>query len=144
MAPSVGWRRVDVLAAARADFLPIVDEVMGVILFGSHAEGTATPRSDIDVCIVGGPGKAPLQTLRLAWRKATLGGRPYDLKAFEELPLYLKAQVMERGIVLLTKDEPKLSEYLRPWKRIWADQAHRNRPTAEDLARIAAARRGAR
>lgn len=129
------------LAAVRADFLPLAGHVLGVILFGSHAEGTATPRSDVDVCIVGGPGVRPREALRLAWTRARLGGRRYDVKAFEELPLYLKAEVIEHGVVLLARDEPALSEYLRPWKRIWADQAHRNRPTPEDLARIAAARR---
>jgi hypothetical protein len=93
------------------------------------------------VCIVGGPQSTPRETLRKAWTRARLGSKPYDLKAFEELPLYLKAEVIERGVVLLSRDEPAMSEYLRTWRRIWADQAHRNRPTADDLRRIAEAGR---
>ncbi|MCA1814537.1 MAG: nucleotidyltransferase domain-containing protein [Halobacteriales archaeon] len=129
------------LARVRRDFLPIAEDVMGVYVFGSHAEGAATPRSDIDVCIVGGPGVPPQEALRLAWSRADLGGQPYDVKAFEELPLYLKAEVLEHGVLVHARDEPRLSEYLRTWRKIWADQAHRNQPNAEDMARIAAARR---
>lgn len=132
------------LEELRRDFAPIADDVMGVVLFGSHAAGTATPRSDIDICIVGGPGSAPRETLRKAWTRARLGAKPYDIKAFEELPLYLKAQVIERGVVVVSRDEPRLSEYTRTWRKIWSDQAHRNRPNAEDMARIAQARRRSR
>lgn len=131
---------VDV-AAVKGDFAPIADEVMGVFLFGSHAEGGATARSDIDICIVGGPGSRPRETLRKAWTRARLGSKPYDLKTFEELPLYLKAEVLERGVLVLARDAPALSEYLRTWRKIWEDQAHRNRPNAADMARIAEARR---
>lgn len=70
-----------------------------------------------------------------------MGSKPYDVKAFEELPLYLKAEVLEHGVLVLARDEPALSEYLRTWRRIWADQAHRNRPRQEDMARIAEARK---
>ncbi|HEV8360859.1 MAG TPA: nucleotidyltransferase domain-containing protein [Candidatus Thermoplasmatota archaeon] len=126
------------LAALREDFAPIAGDVMAVILFGSHAAGTATARSDIDICLVGGPGSTPFETLGKAWSRARIGGKAYDLKAFEELPLYLKAEVIERGQILLAQDEPALSEYLRVWRRIWADQAHRNRPSRADLDRIAA------
>jgi hypothetical protein len=96
------------------------------------------------VCIVGGPQRSPRDVLRLAWTRARLGGADYDVKAFEELPLYLKAEVLERGILVLARDEPALSEYLRPWRRMWEHQAHRNRPNADDMRRIAEARRRAR
>jgi hypothetical protein len=128
----------------RDDFAPLADDVWGVYVFGSYALGRATPRSDIDVCLVGGPGSRPRDVLRLAWTRARLGATPYDLKVFEELPLYLKAEVLEHGVLVLARDEPALSEYLRPWRRIWADQAHRNRPNADDMARIAEARKARR
>lgn len=122
------------------DFQPLDGLVAGVFLFGSHAEGTATPRSDVDVCVVGGPGSKPREVLRSAWTRARLGRHRYDIQVFEELPLYLKAAVMERGRLLVARDPPSLSEYMRPWRKMWADQAHRNRPNPADDARIREAR----
>lgn len=125
----------------REDFRPLEGLVAGVYLWGSHAEGGATPRSDIDVCIVAGPGVGIWDALAAAWTRARLGDRPYDIKVFEELPLFLKAAVLERGVLLLARDPVSLSEYLRPWARLWADQAHRNRMGEDDARRLLAARR---
>lgn len=133
--------RADVVSEVRRDFAPLESSVAGVFLWGSHAEGTATQRSDVDVCIVGGPGKEVRAVLRLAWTRARLGGRPYDIKVFEELPLFLKAEVLERGVLVLSRDAPGLSEYLRHWRKIWADQAHRHRPSWQDIDRMFAAAR---
>lgn len=116
----------------------------GVFLYGSQVERTATARSDVDICIVAGPGLTPGEALDLAWTRARLGGAKYDLHVFEELPLYLQAAVLERGVLLVARDPPGLYEYLRRWRKMWADQAHRNRPTDEVVRRVMAARAEAR
>lgn len=129
------------LEGLRAQLEPLGDRFLGAYLFGSHGRsGTATPRSDIDICIVAGPGRDPAATLRAVWGGTQLGQPPYDVRVFEELPLYLKAQILEDGELILSRDEPGLSEYLRHWWKFWNDQAHRNRTTAEDVARIRKAR----
>lgn len=129
------------LEEVRSGLQGLGDRILGVFLFGSHATGDEQPRSDIDLCIVAGPGQDPGKTLRTVWRETRLGQQPYDVWVFEELPLYLKARILEEGELLLARDEPRLSEYLRRWRKIWADQAHRNRTTREDMQRIAAVRR---
>lgn len=130
-----------VLEEVRRDFAPLEGLAMGVFLWGSHAEGRGTERSDVDVCVVGGPGTRPYEVLELVWTKARLGGTDYDVKVFEELPLYLQAEVLEQGKLALARDPPSLYEYLRPWARRWAHEAHRNRPDEADVDRILAARR---
>lgn len=120
---------------------PIEEDIMGAYLFGSHARGTATPQSDIDVCLVAGPEREARDVLATAWRKTRLRQEGYDVRIFEELPMYLKAQVLEEGELVFTRDEPAMSEYLRRWRKLWADQAHRNRTTEADIERIMAARR---
>lgn len=125
----------------KAEVEKIEDEVLGVYLFGSHATGTPTPRSDIDICIVAGPGKDLGEVLRYVWRSTELGQPPYDVRIFEELPLYLKGRVLEEGELIASRDEPALAEYVRHWWKLWAGQAHRNRITQGDVQRILAARR---
>lgn len=120
---------------------PIAPEVLGAYLWGSRASGRAHSRSDIDVCIVAGPGVDPSDVLRRIWTEGLLGAARYDVKVFEDLPLYLQGEVLDTGRLLFSRDEPALSEYLRPFQKRWADQAHRNRPNPEDMERILAARR---
>ncbi len=118
----------------RAAFAPLAPTVAGVFLWGSHAEGTATVRSDVDVCIVGGLDATPGDVLRAAWRLPAAADPRFDIRVFEELPLHLKADVIERGVLILSRDAPALYEYLRPARREWEDQAHRNRMRPEEVA----------
>lgn len=122
---------------------PVVPKVLGAFLWGSHASGRAHSRSDIDVCLVAGPGVDPGDILRLIWSDGHLGREHYDVKMFEHLPIYLQGEVLDTGRLLFSRDEPVLSEYLRPFRKRWEGQAHRNRPNAKDMERILAARRRA-
>ncbi len=93
---------------------------LGVYLYGSYAEGTEHARSDFDICVVAG------KNVRELYRETNMlmGKRPgLDIKLFEELPLYIKRRVMEKGILLHCKDEPELTEYLRFYRRLWNGQA---------------------
>lgn len=112
---------------------PLGDRALGVLLWGSHAEGSATPRSDVDLCIVAGPDGDPDALLRAAWRHVHVPGRDLDIRVFENLPMFLKAAVLEDHEVLATPDEPALYEHLYRFRKRWADQAHRQRVTEEEV-----------
>lgn len=104
-------------------------DCLGILLWGSHAKGDATERSDVDLCIVAGPDRDRTQILRAVWAQV---GKQVDVKVFEDLPVYLQGEVFEAHRVLSTEDEPTLYEYLRPfWKR-WRDQVHRQRLTTDE------------
>lgn len=55
----------DYARTLREDNLPI----SRVVLFGSHAKGSARRYSDIDLCVVSPRFKDPLLALRYLWRK---------------------------------------------------------------------------
>lgn len=124
------------------DFAHAARHVAGILLWGSHAEERAHARSDVDVCVVAGPGLTIEEALRLAWSGPGTSPR-YDVHVFEELPLYLKGEVLDRGRLVATRDEPALSEYLRPFRKVWDDQRRRATPTREDVRRMLEARRRA-
>ncbi|MHB8584859.1 MAG: nucleotidyltransferase domain-containing protein [Thermoplasmatota archaeon] len=107
--------------------------VLGVMLWGSHAAGTAHGRSDIDVCIVAGPDRDPATVASRAMREVYLGQHEFDIKIFEDLPLYLKGAVIDADRVLWAEDEVQLYEYLRPFRRSWDDQKHRQKVPLADL-----------
>ena len=139
----------DIVARVKTDlqFLqePLWQErLLGVLLYGSQATGEAGENSDIDLCIVA-PQAADQSKL---WRHfiSHLRDSRYDVRIFELLPLYLKAAVIEQGIVVHCKDEPELYEYFYPFRRDWDDQKHRQTLTAEEARGLfrRAGRRSAR
>jgi len=106
------------------------EQILGVLLYGSQATGEAGPRSDIDLCIVA-PQAADRSSL---WRTfiSHLRDSRYDVRIFELLPLFLKAAVIEQGVVVYCEDEPELYEYFYPFRRDWLDQKHRQEMTPEE------------
>lgn len=112
-------------------FLKKEKHVLAVLLFGSQVTKTTTPRSDIDITIVA-PGTTQAERqklLRTIWQQ--LSG--YDIKIFEDLPLYLKAAIIEKHKIIWTRDAGELGEYFYFWRKLWADQAHRQALSATEL-----------
>ena len=92
---------------------------MGILLYGSHVKGEATKRSDVDVCLVRPKSGVYEEVLR------KLGGK-YDVKIFEELPLYVQIDII-RNHVVVYGDELELSEYFYRFRKLWKDMEHRIR-----------------
>jgi hypothetical protein len=99
----------DIVAKVKADLSFLQDfvrreQILGVLLCGSQARGEAGPRSDIDLCIV-----APtISDQSSLWRRfvSHLRDSCYDVRIFELLPLFLKAAVIEMGVMVYCEDEP--------------------------------------
>ncbi|MHA1742378.1 MAG: nucleotidyltransferase domain-containing protein [Candidatus Thorarchaeota archaeon] len=107
-------------------FIMELPRVIAVLLFGSVARGEATSRSDIDICVVA-PGTETAEErselLGMIWRQ--IDGEKYDVRLFEELPLYMKMDVITSHVILHCNDVPELFEYFYFYRKIWADEAHR-------------------
>lgn len=103
----------------RRDFREFKDSCMGILLYGSHARGDATKRSDVDVCLVR---PKPGVYERVLQR---LGGK-YDVKIFEELPLYIQIDIIRNHRVVYG-DELELSEYFYRFRKLWKDMEYRIR-----------------
>jgi len=98
--------------------------IKGVILYGSHATGDETPRSDIDICIVV-PGQDLCEMYSFIMRNLENNVSRYDVRFFEELPLHIQAHVIERGILVLSPDTFALYEYFYAFRKLWADVKYR-------------------
>ncbi|MDI6708091.1 MAG: nucleotidyltransferase domain-containing protein [Candidatus Thermoplasmatota archaeon] len=100
--------------SVKKDFEFIKDQVEGVLLFGSHVIGEAGKRSDIDVCLVSPKDKNIIFKI---FEK--LGGK-YDVKVFEELPLYIKIDIIKNHYTIFG-DEVELSYYFYKFRKEWQD-----------------------
>ena len=100
------------------------EEIEAVLLYGSYAENKQTARSDIDICVVAPKLKAPKQFSKLLsqiWQK--MDANRYDVRVFEELPLYIKMEVIKKHIVIFSRNIPELYYYFYHYRKLWQDQS---------------------
>lgn len=98
-------------------------EVLAVLLYGSYASGKQHIKSDIDICIVSPESKTiknQTKLLRYLWRNAN--ANKYDIRIFEEFPLYIKASVI-KNYKLILGNKKELEEYFYFTNKIWKDQS---------------------
>lgn len=109
---------MDIPKNLEKDFEFVSGQVEGILLYGSHAKGSPDKRSDIDVCIVNPKSRDVLLVVF-----AKLGGK-YDVKIFEDLPLYIKIDVI-RNHKVVYGNEVELSHHFYRYRKLWRDQEHR-------------------
>lgn len=124
----------ELLKQIKDDFVNVLDKekVLGILLFGSYANETQTNRSDVDICVVA-PEEDSFDLYSLFLEKINVVSKHYDIKFFTELPLYLMIQVIENGILVHSPNELDLYEYFYRFRKLWADQKHRQELSKDEL-----------
>jgi len=124
----------EVKRRVKKDFEPLLDDVLGILLYGSLAAGEDCERSDIDISIV-----APVIDDKIGFSRRILSNvrdARYDVRVFELMPLYLKAEVVEKGEIIYTKNIFKLYEYFYYFRKIWEDQKHRQKLSKKEVLQL--------
>jgi len=117
-------------------FLSLRKDILAILLYGSVAKGEDTPQSDIDICIVSPSCKDKKSLLNEIYRKLDVFSKKYDVRFFEELPLYIQINVIKSNKIIYSKDVYELYEYFYYFRKLWEDQAMRQTVTAADMAEI--------
>jgi len=102
------------------------ENVHSILIFGSYLSDL-NPR-DIDICIVTFGKPFSLEEYGELTLRHPNG---YDFVVFEELPLYLKMEIINKHIILYSRDQYELYEYFYKYRKLWKDQEYRNRPDTE-------------
>jgi len=118
------------VARVSEDFEFLKDRVLAVLIFGSAVD--YDENRDIDVCIVSPEGL----DIKEVFKRVDVSGKKYDVWLFEELPLYMKMEVIERHIIVFCRDLLELYEYFYQFRKLWKDQIRRNKVTKEDLEQM--------
>lgn len=71
-----------------------------------------------------------------SYRKLDVFSKKYDIRFFEELPLYIQINVIENNKILFAKDIYELYEYFYYFRKLWEDQAMRQKLTPAEMAEI--------
>jgi predicted nucleotidyltransferase len=118
-----------VIGRARGD-----PDVLAVIVFGSRARGDASPRSDLDVCLVLAPkpgSEVALDRKRLEY----LAEADVDLVVFQRLPLAMRSRILKEGSVAFVRDEPALYALAARTARAFEGFRHIHRHYLAQVAR---------
>ncbi|MHA1619193.1 MAG: nucleotidyltransferase domain-containing protein [Promethearchaeota archaeon] len=91
-------------------FLKSDPRILGIILYGSAAAGENHLQSDFDICIVA-PNHDNHAIYQTIMRHIQGEIDHLDIRFFEELPLLIRADIMEQGIILHSQDLGDLTEY---------------------------------
>jgi predicted nucleotidyltransferase len=102
----------------KKEFEFIKDDVQGILLYGSQARQYADERSDIDICLIKPRNN---EILGQVFQKVA---NKYDLKIFEDLPLYIKMEIIE-NYTIIYGDEPLISYYFYQFRKNWEDMKYR-------------------
>ncbi len=98
--------------------------IHSILLYGSYSRNEQTARSDIDICIVAPKLKTPEQFSKLLgeiWQN--INANKYDVRIFEELPLYIKMDVIQSHKIIFSRDVPELCYHFYHFRKIWNDQS---------------------
>lgn len=107
-------------------------DVAVAYLFGSRADGTATPTSDHDVAVLFGPFEPALDvTERLAAELAGVLGTEVDVVDLDRATLELRGRVAERGRLVHSADEPRRVRFEVDARMRWIEF----RPVLRDTTR---------
>jgi predicted nucleotidyltransferase len=86
-------------------------EVLAVIIFGSAARDEQAPFSDVDICLVMMPPPRPSSLTGLSYKRLEyMKNNSFDLRVFQQLPLYIRVRVLREGRILFVRDENQLYE----------------------------------
>ena len=116
------------------DFLYIIEKrkIIGILLYGSLAKDQETIKSDVDICIVA-PDEDAFELLSFIVGNINVVKKNYDVRIFSELPLHIKINIIENGILIYSPDKYDLYEYFYFYRKLWADQKHRQHMSKEEL-----------
>ena len=118
----------------KKDFSNIIEKkkIIGILLYGSYIDNKTTNRSDIDICVVA-PDEDMHNLLSYVLQNINVNLKKYDIRFFSELPLYIRINVIEDGILIYSPNELDLYEYFYTFRKLWADQKHRQIMTKDEL-----------
>ena len=119
------------------DFQKIISKknILGILLYSSVTKTIETIKSDIDICVVA-PNEDKHQLISFILQNLNVELKKYDVRLFSELSLYIKIQIIEKGILIYSPDKLELYEYFYFYRKLWADQKHRQAISKEELLSI--------
>ena len=114
----------NIITNLKKDLGEIKNNVFAILIYGSYAIGDANIRSDVDVCVVlKSNDSEEINNLYRKILRISAKNEKYDIRIFEQMPLFMKNQVIKNGNVIYAENKAKLEEYFYFFRKLWQDQS---------------------
>jgi len=114
----------NILTNLKKDLEEIKNNVFAILIYGSYAVGDFNTRSDVDACVVlKNNDKEEIKNIYRKILRISSKNEKYDIRIFEQMPLFMKNQVIKNGKIIHVKDKAGLEEYFYFFRKIWNDQS---------------------
>ena len=122
----------ELIEKVRSDFSIFRNSFSGILIFGSRVKNYSTSISDIDVCIVLKESSKFQKSFLYHEVYPKIRMDVYDVVIFENCDDYLKSEIAKNHIIVYSKDENVLEEYLEPYKLL----SFKKKPLIEIIGEI--------
>ncbi len=114
----------ELIVNLKNDLEEIKGDVFAILIYGSYAAGDANIRSDIDACVVlKNNDKKEMNNVYRKILRISAKNEKYDIKIFEQMPLFMKNQAIKNGKAVYAKDKAGLEEYFYFFRKLWDGQS---------------------
>ena len=110
------YSKRELIEKVKSDFSVFQNRFYGILIFGSRVKNYSTSISDIDVCIVLKKSSKLQKSLLYHEVYPKIRMDVYDVVIFENCDNDLKSEIAKNHMIVYSKDENVLEEYLEPYK----------------------------
>ena len=110
------YSKQELIEKVISDFSIFRNRFFGILIFGSRVKNYSTSISDIDVCLVLNKSSTLQKSLLYHEVYSKIRMDVYDVVIFENCDNDLKSEIAKNHIIVYSKDENVLEEYLEPYK----------------------------
>ena len=126
------YSKRELIEKVRSDFNIFQNRFSGILIFGSRVKNYSTSISDIDVCIVLKKSSKLQKSFLYHEVYPKIQMDMYDVVIFENCDDDLKSEIAKNHIIVYSKDENVLEEYLKPYKLL----SFKKKPLIEIIGEI--------
>ncbi len=126
------YSKQELIEKVKSDFSIFRNRFFGILIFGSRVKNYSSSISDIDVCIVLNKSSKLQKSLLYHEVYPKIRMDVYDVVIFENCDNDLKSEIAKNHIIVYSKDETVLKEYLEPYKSL----SFKKKPLIEIIGEI--------
>lgn len=126
------YSKRELIEKVKSDFSVFQNRFYGILIFGSRVKNYSTSISDIDVCIVLKKSSKLQKSLLYHEVYPKIRMDVYDVVIFENCDNDLKSEIAKNHMIVYSKDENVLEEYLEPYKLL----SFKKKPLIEIIGEI--------
>lgn len=99
----------------------MIPDLLGIYIFGSYADNTMTPESDIDIAFLSFQKISPVEKWKIQEELASILNQDVDLIDLKDATIILRTEVVEKGKLIFSGDSYQVNHFEMITYSMYAD-----------------------